>query len=122
MLLLLGASRLILYGYVIWRRAWAIALRSWRSTRFWLKRLWPIAALFNLYPAVASGGYLLDAAFWRTALRGGQSRVDARLTYPFWIGLRVALQLYLKPGERRRLKEALARKRLRRRMKREMGE
>lgn len=29
---------------------------------------------------------------------------------------------YLKPGERRRLKEALARKRLRRRMKREMGE
>ncbi len=29
---------------------------------------------------------------------------------------------YLKPGEKRRLKEALARKRLRRRMKREMGE
>lgn len=29
---------------------------------------------------------------------------------------------YLKPGERRRLKEALARKRLRRRMRREMGE
>jgi small subunit ribosomal protein S21 len=29
---------------------------------------------------------------------------------------------YLKPGERRRLKEALARKRLRRRLKREMGE
>jgi len=29
---------------------------------------------------------------------------------------------YLKPGEKRRLKEALARKRLRRRLRREMGE
>ncbi|GBC83332.1 3',5'-cyclic adenosine monophosphate phosphodiesterase CpdA [bacterium HR10] len=95
MLLLLGASLLILYGYVIWRLAWALAQRTGRSTQHWQKRLWPIAALLNLYPAVAIGGYLLDASFWRTALRGGHPLVDALLTYPFWIGLLVALQLFL---------------------------
>ncbi len=95
MLLLLGASLLILYGYVIWRLAWALAQRTGRSAQHWRKRLWPIAALLNLYPAVAIGGYLLDAPFWRTALRNGHPLVDALLTYPFWIGLLVALQLFV---------------------------
>ncbi|GBC78178.1 3',5'-cyclic adenosine monophosphate phosphodiesterase CpdA [bacterium HR08] len=95
MLLLLGASLLILYGYVIWRLAWALAQRTGRSAQHWRKRLWPIAALLTLYPAVAIGGYLLDAPFWRTALRNGHPLVDALLTYPFWIGLLVALQLFV---------------------------
>ncbi len=95
MLLLLCTSLLILYGYVIWRLAWALSHWTGRSSQTWQKRLWLVAALLNLYPIVAIGSYALDASFWRTALRGGHPLVDALLTYPFWTGLLVALQLFL---------------------------
>lgn len=95
MLLLLCASLLILYGYAIWRLAWALAQWTGQPARRWQKRLWLVAALLNLYPIVAIVGYALDASFWRMALRGGHPIVDAFLTYPFWVGLLVAVQLFL---------------------------
>ncbi len=95
MLLLLSASLLILYGYVIRRLAWALARWTGHSVSRWRWRLAGVAVAMNLYPLVALGGYLLDSSFWRTALRGGHPLVDALLTYPFWIGLLVALQLFV---------------------------
>jgi hypothetical protein len=95
MLLLLCTSLLILYGYTIWRLAWALSHQTGRPARTWQKRLWLVAVVLNLYPIVAIGGYVLDATSWRTMLRGGHPIVDAFLTYPFWIGLLVALQLCL---------------------------
>jgi predicted MPP superfamily phosphohydrolase len=95
MLLLLCTSLLITYGYVIWRLAWALAHWTGRPVRMWRRRLGIIAAGLNLYPIVAIGGYALDASFWRTILRGGHPLVDALMTYPFWIGLLVAVQLSL---------------------------
>ncbi|MCS6818263.1 MAG: metallophosphoesterase [Blastocatellia bacterium] len=95
MLLLLCTSLFVLYGYVIWRLAWALSQRTGQPARRWQKRLWLVAALLNLYPVVAIGSYALDASFWRTAFRGGHPIVDAFLTYPFWIGLLVTLQLFL---------------------------
>jgi predicted MPP superfamily phosphohydrolase len=93
MLLLLGTSLLIFYGYAIRRLAWALSFWSGQPAQKWRRRLWLVAGVLNLYPAVAIGGYALDSAFWRTALRGGHPVADLLLTYPFWIGLLVTLQL-----------------------------
>lgn len=95
MLFLLSASLLILYGYVIRRLAWALAHWTGHPVSRWRWRLAGVAVVMNLYPLVALGGYFLDSSFWRTALRGGHSLVDALLTYPFWIGLLAALQLFV---------------------------
>jgi len=93
MLLLLCTSFFILYGFVIWRLTWALSRWSGQPAQKWRRRLWLVAGVLNLYPAVVIGGYALDSAFWRTALRGGHPIVDLLLTYPFWIGLLVVLQL-----------------------------
>ncbi len=93
MVLFLLPVILAVYAYVAWRLA--VAIRQ--STALPRPRVrWgmiAVIAYLNLYPLLLLGTALFRMTAANSALRSGRPLLDAALTFPFWVGLVVVLEL-----------------------------
>jgi predicted MPP superfamily phosphohydrolase len=93
MILLLLPAILAAYVYVSWRLAAAIGqLTSWPRSRVRWGAV-AVAGYLNLYPLLLLGTGLLQMNAANSALRGGHPWLDALVTFPFWAGMVVVLEL-----------------------------
>lgn len=94
MLFTLTSVILLLYGYAGSRLYQALGqLTTWPELRR-LGTIILVTGLVNVYPLALLLAYLSGSEWWLVALRGGNKLIDMTLTYPFWIGLIIAAQLF----------------------------
>jgi hypothetical protein len=93
MILFLFPALLAAYTYVGWRLAAAIRqLTSWPRPRVRRGAI-VVAGYLNLYPLLLLGTGVLQMTAANSALRSGHPWLDALVTFPFWIGMVVILEL-----------------------------
>jgi hypothetical protein len=93
MVLFLLPAILAAYAYVGWRLAAAIGQStSWSRSRVRSSAI-AVAAYLNLYPLLLLGTALFGLTAANSALRSGRPWLDAAVTFPFWVGLVVVLEL-----------------------------
>jgi len=93
MLLIVCLPIFAAYGCVGWRVDRALAQLTLLSDRGRHQGVLAAVLLLNLYPIVTLIAYLARSNLSTLALGGGSRLVDGVLTYPFWIGLLVVVQL-----------------------------